>query len=326
MSLAHCNWRYVGSQVFGSATVASALDAFYTLGTATAYADGTTRTPGSGSAGTWSRYQNSGTTQALYLTPAEGALNHRIILAGAASTPSPAPTMAAPDAYNNDCLMANLVKNAGAFNAWNASSPFTSGSTFGYWRFWNAAAGAGTVYLWESKDAIAAFVTNSAGDKMWGCFVGALIDPETADTSTDAESDGKLYGMITSHPGSNSGIESTFLSSSSSSATGFLPHYSFNEGNHAAVFTPGAGTLINIHPVTILSESPSPTSLKTRSGLYGRMGITMRSSTNLLGRLREMYYFSDAIIGTKLTSGGSTVGYLVGSRADSAADALFLEH
>jgi hypothetical protein len=62
-----------------------------------------------------------------------------------------------------------------------------------------------------------------------------------------------------------------------------------------------------MYPVTLFGENVSPTGLKTRSGLYGRLGIAMRSSTNLLGRLREVYYFGDALMGTKLTSGGSTV-------------------
>lgn len=324
MSLAHCNWRYVGSQGFGAATVAAALDAFYTLGTATAYADGTTRTPGSGSAGTWSRYQNSGTTQALYLTPAESGLNHRILLAGAASTPSPTPTMASPDSYSNETLMVNLVKNAGVFNAWNASSPFTSGSTFGYWKVWPVSAGTGTAYLWESKDSIAAFLTNAVGDNMWGCLVGALIDPETSDTTNDAESDGKLYGIISS--GTATAIPATFFTTGFNSGAAFMSYFGSNGYPHAGFFTPGASTIMLAYMTTLLSSDPTPTSLKTRSGRFGRMGITMRSDTNLLGRLREAYYFSDAITGTKLTNGGSTVGYLVGARANAAADALFLEH
>jgi len=64
MSLAALNWRYVGSAGFATATVATVLDAVYTLGLSVTYADTTTRTPGSGSAWTWSRYQNVSVTEA----------------------------------------------------------------------------------------------------------------------------------------------------------------------------------------------------------------------------------------------------------------------
>ena len=100
MSLAPLAWRYVGAQAFASATVASALDALFTLGGAATYDDATTRTPGSGSAWTWSRYQNAGTTEACYATPPTDTLGLRVILAGAASAVflAPAPLAPAPAA------------------------------------------------------------------------------------------------------------------------------------------------------------------------------------------------------------------------------------
>ncbi len=132
MALPAQQWKYVGSQSFVSGTVAAALDALYTLGTAATYADGSARTPGSDSAGTYSRYQNVGVTEAIYCTPATAnALNQRLIWAGSASVGSA--TMAAPDTYLQNHILVSVNKNSGAFNAWDAALPFTSGEFFGYW-------------------------------------------------------------------------------------------------------------------------------------------------------------------------------------------------
>jgi hypothetical protein len=175
MSLEHLNWRYVGSQSFASATVAAVLDAIYTLGTTTTYANGATRTEGTGSAWTYTgnRYQNAGTTEALYPAPPTSTLNGRILLAGAATLPSPNPTMASPDAAAANILLANVVKNAGAFATWNAASPMTSGQTFGYWRVWPTSAGTGSVYLYEGKDAM--LVVISAGAAAYAWIGGATL-------------------------------------------------------------------------------------------------------------------------------------------------------
>jgi hypothetical protein len=64
MSLEHINWRYVGVAGFSSV---AAMAAIVSLGNATGYADGTTRTSGTGLAGTWGRQQASGTAQGALL-------------------------------------------------------------------------------------------------------------------------------------------------------------------------------------------------------------------------------------------------------------------
>ena len=67
--------------------------------------------------------------------------------------------MASPDSAATNTLMCNVVKNAGAFDAWNAAAPFTSGDAFGYWRCWPTSAGTGTVWLYEGTEAVAVFVS-----------------------------------------------------------------------------------------------------------------------------------------------------------------------
>jgi len=323
MSLAPLAWRYVGAQSFASATVAAVLDALYTLGTATTYADATARTAGSGSAWTWSRYQNAGTTEACYATPPTATLGLRVILAGAASAPTPAQTMATPDVAATGVLHANVIKNAGAFATWNAASPFTSGQTFGYWRVWSTGSGVGTVRLYEGTEAVLVLV-ETAGAVAYGVILGAILDPESTDVTLDAESDGKLYGMITSGP-------TTSISVSMNSSPVFLDHSATASANHAGIFTPGASTLITMNRRAASAAAMSTTGLKTRSGRFVRAPYDYRATAAApndvaLGRLREIFMFSDGKTATKQTSGATTIGYLVGGSSTTDSDMLMLTH
>jgi hypothetical protein len=323
MSLAPLAWRYVGAQAFASATVASALDALYTLGLAVTYADATTRTPGSGSAWTWSRYQNTGVTEACYAAPPTSTLGLRVILAGAAVAPSPVQTMAVPDVAAAGVLHATIVKNAGAWVAWNAAAPFTSGQTFGYWRVWSSGSGVGTVRLYEGTEAVLVLIEQAAGNP-YAVLLGALLDPESTDVTLDAESDGKLYGMINSGP---TNVISTMISSGS----GFLDHGPTASSNHAGVFTPGGSTLITMSRRAFSQGGMTTTGLKTRAGRFVRVPYDYRvvasaPNDSALGRLREITMFSDGKTATKLTNGGTTVGYLVSGSRSVDQDAIFLAH
>jgi len=323
MSLSPLAWRYVGAQAFASATVASALDALFTLGGAATYDDATTRTPGSGSAWTWSRYQNVGVTEACYATPPTDTLGLRVILAGAAVAPSPVQTMAVPDVAAAGTLHANVVKNAGSFASWNAASPFTSGQTFGYWRVWASASGAGTVRLYEGTEAVLVLISTSGGS-IYGVFLGALLDPESPDVASDAESDGKLYGMITS------GITAA-INSSMNTAAAFLDHSVSSAQNHAGIFTPGGSALLTMNRRASANAALTTTTLKTRSGRYVRAPYDYRSTAGApndasLGRLREISMFADGKTGTRLVSGATTIGYLVSGSTSADQDAVILAH
>jgi hypothetical protein len=323
MSLAPLAWRYVGASAFASATVAAVLDALFTLGTAVTYADTTTRTPGTESAWTWSRYQNAGTTQACYATPPTATLGLRVILAGASALPAPSPTMAAPDVAAINVLHANVVKNAGAFATWNAASPFTSGQAFGYWRVWATSAGVGTVRLYEGTEACLVLVETSAGVS-YGVILGALLDPESTDVVNDSESDGKLYGMITSGTTAN-------ISGIMNSTTQFLDHSATQSENHAGIFTPGGSTLLTMSRRARTVNAMSTTGLRTRSGRYVRAPYDYRATAAApndvsLGRLREIFTFSDGKTAQKQTSGATTIGYLVGGSSVTDVDVIFLAH
>lgn len=324
MSLSPLAWRYVGAQAFGAATVASALNALFTLGGAATYADGTTRTVGTGSAWTWSRYQNGGITEACHATPPTTTLGLRVILAGAASLPSPSPTMAAPDAAAINVLNVNVIKNAGSFASWNAASPFTSGQTFGYWRMWAAAAGVGTVRLYEGTEAVLVLIETTATGATYAAILGAILDSESTDVTLDAESDGKLYGIISAGTQSN-------ISGNMHTTSQFLDHGTTASFHHAGIFTPGGSALISMNRRAFANVAMGTTGLKTRSGRFVRAPYDYRAAASApndvaLGRLRDVSMFADGKTGTKLTSGGSTIGYLVGGSSTVDVDVVILAH
>lgn len=328
MSLTTQQWRYVGAQSFGSALVASALDAFYTLGTAATYQDGSARTAGSGSAWTWSRYQNGGVTEAVYGNPPTDTLTQRVIYAGQVSGGAKTPTMCSPDTNVTANIMMGIVKNAGAFNAWDNAAPFTSGTASGYWRMWPTSAGTGSVYLWESQECVLVIITTTSGT-CYMSLVGAFLDPESTDVALDAESDGKLYGMVVSGAGAVAATD--FLSSVVTSA--FLNHSTTAGQCHGMVFTPGSGTILPIRLgfYSAGGEAVTTTRLKTRSGRFQRASLWMRATASApndvcIGRLREIFAFSDTMAPAKQSESGSTVGYVTGARFDTTADALFLKH
>lgn len=323
MSLPAIAWRYVGAQAFGSATCEAVLNSLYTLGTAATYADATTRTPGTDSAWTWSRYQNGGVTEACYATPPTDTLGLRIIVAG--QTGAKTPTMAAPDLSAANILLASINKNSGAFNAWDNAAPFTSGQFFGYWRAWTTAAGTGTVYLYEGKDATLILVSTSAGS-MYGMILGAFLDPESSDTALDGETDNKLYGVITS--GTAAVMSVTFLSGGASS---WFQHNASASNNHSGIFTPGASALLTMNLMFTSEAAMTSSGLKTRSGRFARHSMAARFSAagpndQFVGRFREIYAFPDAQVPQKQTNGGSTIGYVVSASSSVTADSILLGH
>jgi len=343
MSLEHINWRYVGSAGFGSgtsATCAQALDVLFDLATRTTYNDGTTRTIGVGSAGTWTKVVR-GQTECLYCTTPTNTLGQRIMVAGTDSAPTI--TMQSGESYTTNTLMVNIVKNAGngtpTGTTWNNADPFLGGQVFGWGKWWPTSNGAGTLYFWEGKDAIATLATNSTGTTAYGFIAGAIVDPESTDTSTDCESDGKLYGVVRS--GRSRTINHDFWTAgynqngnSTASWNRFLASNSpnnlstFDENAMAGVFFPGSSSIMLLSTLFSFLTTPTATTLKTRSSQFARVPILFRnlSSDNIIGRFREVYAFSDGQVGQRLVSGSTPVGYIYSGHSTTPVDAVFLEH
>ena len=188
---------------------------------------------------------------------------------------------------------------------------------------WATASGAGTVRLYEGTEAVLVLI-ETASATAYGAILGALLDSESTDVTLDSESDGKLYGIITS--GTQSNISGTMHTTAQ-----FLNHSTSASFHHAGIFTPGGSTLLTMNLRIEASASMTTTGLKTRSGRFVRAPLDYRSpaappNDGALGRLREISMFSDGKTATKLTSGGTTIGYLVGGSSSTDVDVVFLAH
>lgn len=318
MSAAAFNWKYVGSQSFVAATIEAAYNALYTLGTAVTYADGSTRTPGSGNAWTWSRYQATGVTEAVYAAPPSGSLGQRVIFAG--STTAKSPTMISPDTWATNTGLVSIIKNAGAFNAWDNAAPFTSGEFPGYARCWSTAAGTGTVYLWECDGAVMVSFNGS-----YLILAGAIIDPGSTD-GLDAESDGLRYGLFVSGSGA---VCDTAWQSAATNPT-WLRHVNSNAAAHGYVLEPGSATATPIQATLLARSAMTTTGLKTKGGAWQRVPISVRATGTapndfLVGRLREVFLFADSQTPRSLSVSSVVQGWVVAASASSDSDAMLLQ-
>lgn len=325
MSTTTQQWRMLPVYTLSVTTIVGVLDGIYTVMTGSTYYGGATRTPGSGSAWTFSRYQNAGTTEAVYGTPPTDTLNHRVIFGGA--TGAKTPTMASPDTWVVSSLLGSINKNSGSFNAWDAAAPFTSGSFYGYWKFFNAAgaSAAAKLRIYESQECLAIFIEDAAG-AIYGGFLGALIDPESTDTTSDAESDGKVYGIITSGHTAITGLNTGTASNVSTNK--FMMHSTSNAQSHSGIFVPGSASIETM----CRGENPADsttTSRKTKSGRWVRQPQTMsrRSAApndTIIGRLREMNLVIDSTIGAVHQESSVDVYYYVGGSTSPSGDCLGL--
>src|SRR5512137_3150794 len=108
------NWRKLPRQTIPAGVdVTKVLDAIHAAFTSATYYNGAARIPGAGSAWTAAREQILGTTEATWLTPPVGALNHRVIFAGQVVL-AKAPTMDL-DATGHNFLFHGMAKNCGAY-------------------------------------------------------------------------------------------------------------------------------------------------------------------------------------------------------------------
>lgn len=328
MSLSALSWRRLPTVTVTTSTAAGVLDHIWSvLGSGgTTYYDGSTRTVGAGSAATWTRYQNAGTTEALYATPITDTLTHRLIIAGVNAVRTPA--MASPDTYSSNTLMISLNKNSGAFASWDhASAPFTSGSFFGYWKLWSAGGTAASkIYCFEAQEAVAVFIEDTGG-AVYGSIWGAILDPESADTTSDAESDGKLYGVLTQ--GSAGGIVSTFNTQGGSltSTNAFSSHSTTNAQPHVGCFQPGTASLLTLYRE--VRGASTTTNLRTTSGRYQRAPLLYSSraaapNDRFIGRLREVQFGVDGKIGGVYRESSADVAYLIGGSSTADQDSLWL--
>ena len=321
MSLDPMNYRYVGSAAFGTANCPTVQDVIYTLGLSATYADTSSRTPGSGSAWTWSRYQNVGVTESVRAVPPVNTLGQAIIIGGATLAPGGTFTLLAPDVTPaGNQLHVGIAKNAGSFATWNSTAPFTTGQFSNYWRIWPTTAGTGNVYMWEGTEGLVIMI--GSGVSFYGFIIGGIGDPIGGDTVNDSETDGKVYGMITS--GITAVIPATFWSVP---ASVWMFHSVSSSGSHAGFFVPGTATIATATSGMSCPVATTATHMRSKSGRFARAPIFMRANAVapndvFLCKLRNIMMFSRAQTPESIPG----VGYVVSGAASALQDSLFLEH
>lgn len=304
------------------------LDAIYTsLSSATDY-----RGTSLASTHLWTirRYQNAGTTEAVYTdaTPTGTPMGKtpRIIFAGKIAN---AGTMASPDTSVASVLQVSINKNSGAYNAWDNAAPFTSGNFFGYWKCAKTAANATTTIVrsYVSQESFFIQIIEPVVTSQSWIYAGAIVEPFDADTVYSGETDNRLYGLAVN--GGTNNNSATWTSANSSSA--FLSHGTTNGESHCGIFAPNAGTLIVGGKGSISSSVAHVDELQTPSGLYIGDIVTFKKSTaNLVnngtrfGTFRGLYLAGSIQSGRWLRNGSTDLYHYVSTNAATAAPGLML--
>lgn len=330
MALPTLHWRMLQPIALPSTSnLGLILDAIYTAGTSTVYADGTARVPGAGSAWTWG-FDNStltfaGEKTACYADPPPGgALAQKFIIAGtslgAGLNWKQMNAGGGGDARLGGYLYAGIAKNAGAYGTWNSpTTPFTSGdfSGFGYTMPIVASFPIGLLLMWECEEAIAWQLVRSGGTgQLFGGIAGAYIDPLSANLA-NAETDGRLYGI--SVTGSTANVPISWLTGSGAGSPLVNNVSAGNE--HALAFNPGAGTLSAA--ARFGNFTPSAAFLG-RNGDIPSIPLQTWNGTQYIGQLRQMFITRDTSAGIAWTVAGVVKGYIYGYATGTAGDALVL--
>jgi hypothetical protein len=336
MALPALTWRQLPVQTLAAGyTITTLLDAIYTALGSTTYVNGAARTPGSGVAWTVSRFQSASVTQAVYAYPPTNTLTQQVILAGATSLKTP--TMAASaSGFAVNTLYGALAKNAGAFSSWDAAAPFTSGQFSGYVGVHTVQATYGlAVRVYESQDGIFVLINAATTASSNYFFAGGLVDPETGDTTSDAESDGKLYTLGCGNVTLGTVQFEGGLGGAAAASKMFAHQYASaatSANNKCLAFTPGGSTLLGLSRTA--RYTMMGTAFSSRAGKYARLPIILSVTDTALnytdppityaGRLREICLTRKAVSGSTLRSSGTDVGYYASDDVSSAAGCVIL--
>lgn len=326
MALSALNWRYVGTVTFVSGIV-NALDAVYNLGQNVTYADGSARTPGSGSAWTWAREQSAGTTVAAYGTPPINALTMKYIIGGTVG--ASAYTFLTPDnATLANCIVYGMNRASGAYTTWTSATPFTNAGFSGYWRGTRAFATVAydSVAMWESQEGcVIQFGQASTGSTSTIGF-GAMLDPLSSN-ALNAESDGRLYTMWGS--GSLSVTSSTWANTSGDGCA-WLQNGGGIGTSHCGTFAPGTNVMLGgagAQTARLFNSQPG-TSFVSTNGDIARVPMTAVGGVNgnFFGQTRQIYLVKDAQSRLTWQNGATVIGYVWSPTLNAVGDAVVMTY
>ena len=317
------NWRYVGSQTYVSA-INNAHDALYTLGTAATYADGSARTPGTGSAWTWNR-EVSGVTVATYGVPPTNALGMAYLLGGTSG--ASAYTFLTPNTAATANLIAfSMQRGAGAYTTWTSATPFTTAGFSGFWQATRtfAATPYDSVSLWESQEACVIQWGYSATGGSSSAWLGALIDPLSSATN-NCESDGRLYSMGGS---GGSSLSSTSWAGISSDGSCWLTGLNTANTVKAGTFAPGTAVMYGGAgaQMTRLGGFAPSSSFICTNGDIAVAPMYFGYGNYYLGQLRNCGIVKSAISRLTWSNAGVTKGYVWSPSVTTAAQAVVMTY
>lgn len=319
-------YKRLPDQTVSPQTIVGVLNAIHAAGTSLTYYDGTGRTQGSGSAHTVDRYQNAGTTEFVHGIPPATTLGLKWGVGGQAAA-TKTPTMLSPDTFVAGWLVGSCVKNAGAFNAWDAAAPFTSGQSPGYARLADATAVAGKipnkVYCFESPESFFVYLETTSGTFMCA-ELGPWLNPKSSHALA-AESDGLRYGMRCT---GGTVIPAGFATAGDGSDA-WLGHSGTNGAAHSWVLDVGASTVISAYPMFRPSVSTT-SSLKNPGGELVKVRPLWRRNAaapndTWLGEDRSLlYYRRGKALQDHRDSGNVLLGWLLTYSASVDGDAVLL--
>ena len=244
----------------------------------------------------------------------------RILTAGRIAN---AGTMAPPDTSLPSALQIGINKLGGAYVDWTAALPYGSGNWFGYWRASPITANAiGTILrVFLSQETILYQIIQSGAVQYWN-YLCAIIEPFTNDTTLDAESDNRLYGMFTN--GTGGGIGGSWLSQPTND---WLLHGTVNGNFHGGVWVPGTGSIQTISRLEIFRGSALAGMTQSPSGAYAGVrwsASQFAGSFNRLGTIRGLFPAGLMQSGKYLRNGATDLNHFVGMDTTLADDAMLL--
>ena len=339
MSLQPLEWRKLPTRhlgyITGSYNPSIWLNVIYDMFTGSVYHDGSTRVIGSGSA--WKnafKFTTGSFTEALCIfPPTETVMSQSVIIAGKSGTPNSSatpPSMKDAQGWTGNLIDITITcaKNAASqsFTQWTSLYPFGSASySLGYAQWCGNPSSFSkntTITIYESKEAIAITNYDINTNEIDAAIAGAIIDPEQNVTGSDAELDGRLYGVAVT--GFAFPIDSAFLESDSN----FFTHGNATNNSKFMTFVPqtnSTGSASSI--VKYLNTSGVYTTLSGKLADSPAYCMTTLNNT-FLGRLRDITVTSPlpSNIVVKDSASGSIFGYTLGASEQSSNDTLLFKY
>lgn len=241
--------------------------------------------------------------------------NFKAIICGAPG----AAAVLAPDT-DGAALWVGIAPSGGTLGTWNSATPYGASRWSKYWKCCTTAV-CESLYLLETNESLMIVFRDNSLDNFYACLIGAVFTPPDAGS---AESDDRVYGMITS---GTTAIAPTFWNSQ----TSFLGHSALNNQSHMGIFRPDLPTsfetIIRFNKTVQVDTSYTPESLG--GSLLNTPVFLSKTAAPyfMVGKLRQMYITKQYTDRTAIYNSGSVLqGYAFSPAGTGTANAVFLSN